>query len=38
VAFYNWATLFSEPGTFKGFDVLFIDPINLLADSAVNYE
>lgn len=35
---YNWNTLSSVPGSFKGFDVAFLDPMNLLADSAVNYE
>lgn len=35
---YNLNTINSEPGTFKGFDVLFIDPTHLVADAAVNYE
>jgi hypothetical protein len=38
VAAFNWLNLFSVAGTFKGFDVIFLDPINILADSAVNFE
>lgn len=37
-AAYNWYTINSEPGSFKGFDVLVIDPTHILADIAVNYE
>jgi len=38
VAGYNWQTLNSIPGTFKGFDVLVLDPTHIAADFAVNYE
>ena len=37
-AAYNIQTFNSIPGTIKIFDVLALDPINILADSAVNYE
>jgi hypothetical protein len=35
---HNLKTINSEPGTFKGFDVLFIDPTHVLADFTVNWE
>ena len=35
---YNLSTINSEPGSFKGFDVLVIDPTHIIADTAVNYE
>ena len=35
---YNIKTFNSIPGTIKIFDVAVLDPINILADSAVNYE
>jgi len=35
---YNLSTINSEAGSFKGFDVLIIDPIHILADTGVNYE
>ena len=35
---YNWQTINSTPGTFKGFDVLVLDPTHIVADFAVNYE
>ena len=38
IAGYNWQTLNTIPGTFKGFDVLVLDPTHILADFAVNYE
>ena len=38
IAAYNMKTINSEPGTFKGFDVLVIDPTHILADIAVNFE
>ena len=38
IAGYNWKTLSSVPGTFKGFDVLVIDPSHIVADLFVNYE
>ena len=38
IAGYNWQTLNSEPGTFKGFDVLVLDPTHIIADFTVNYE
>lgn len=38
IAAYNMKTINSEPGTFKGFDVLVIDPTHIMADIAVNYE
>ena len=37
-AAFNISTFNSIPGTIKIFDVLVLDPINILADSAVNYE
>lgn len=37
-AAYNWDTLNTEPGTFKGFDVLVIDPTHIMSDIVVNYE
>lgn len=37
-AAFNLDTINSEPGTFKGFDVLVLDPTHLVADFAVNYE
>lgn len=37
-AAYNFKTINTEPGTFKGFDVLFIDPTHILADFTVNWE
>jgi len=37
-AAYNIQTFNSIPGTIKIFDVVALDPINILADSAVNYE
>ena len=38
IAGYNWQTLNTVPGTFKGFDVLVLDPTHIIADFAVNYE
>ena len=38
IAGYNLSTINSEPGTFKGFDVLVLDPTHIVADFAVNYE
>ena len=35
---HNWSTLTSTPGQFKGFDVLVIDPVKIVADSVVNFE
>ena len=35
---YNFETFNSNPGQIKIFDVLALDPINVMADSAVNYE
>lgn len=35
---YNWSTLTSSAGQFKGFDVLVIDPTKILADIVVNFE
>ena len=37
-AAYNLDTLNSEPGSFKGFDVLVIDPTHIIMDMAVNFE
>ena len=38
IAGYNLSTINSTPGTFKGFDVLVLDPTHIIADFAVNYE
>lgn len=38
IAGYNLKTINSVPGTFKGFDVLVIDPTHIIADFAVNFE
>ena len=35
---HHWNTLTSEPGTFKGFDILVIDPAHISADFTVCYE
>ena len=37
-AAFNIKTFNTIPGTIKIFDVLALDPITILADSAVNYE
>lgn len=36
--FYDWDTISSEEGTWKGFNVLVSDPIKILADNVVVYE
>ena len=38
IAGYNRNTMWDTPGTFKGFDVLFIDPIKIFADGVVTFE
>ena len=38
VAAYNFNTINDTAGSFKGFDVLFIDPTHILTDIVVNYE
>ena len=38
VAAYNLNTINATPGSFKGIDVLFIDPTHIFADIVVNYE
>lgn len=38
IAGYNRATMWDTPGSFKGFDVLFIDPIKVFADGVVTFE
>lgn len=37
-AAYNLSTINSEPGSFKGFDVLVIDPTHIIGDIFVNFE
>lgn len=37
-AAYNLKNMFAEAGSFKGFDVLVIDPSHIFMDVAVNYE
>mmetsp|Transcript_11827 Transcript_11827/g.15024 ORF Transcript_11827/g.15024 Transcript_11827/m.15024 type:complete len:228 (+) Transcript_11827:18-701(+) len=36
--FYDFSTISSEPGTWKGFDVFVSDPLKILADNVVVYE
>jgi len=38
VAAYNLDTFASEVGTLKMFDVAFLDPLHILADTTVSYE
>ena len=35
---YNWETINSEPGQWKGVNVARLDPILAVADTSVNYE
>lgn len=37
-AAFNLKTMFAKAGSFKGFDVLVIDPTHIFMDVAVNYE
>jgi len=35
---YDWTTISSEEGKWKGFDVFVSDPLKILADNVVVYE
>lgn len=36
--FYNAATMFETRGSFKGFDIMVIDPMHIFGDTTVAYE
>lgn len=38
IAAFNIKNIFPSSGTFKGFDVIFSDPITIFGDAMVNYE